>query len=264
MSLKGSSSCLITFLFILWGISLGFGRIAWAKLSAEEGDLYSRMRQKMVETQIRARNIRNERVLRAMRKVPRHEFVPNATLMLSYSDGALPIGYGQTISQPYIVALMTELLDPRPKDKVLEIGTGSGYQAAILSEIVKEVYTIEIVKPLYEIAKTRLEQMGYSNIHVRQGDGTKGWPEAAPFDKIIVTAAGLKIPPALIQQLKEGGKMVMPVGGDEQILVIGERRGAKLKTSESIPVRFVPLVEGTEERRVYGKEGDQKKEKDVG
>lgn len=212
-------------------------------LSGEEKDFFSKMRLKMVETQIAARGIRDERVLAAMRKVPRHEFVPAAEKLLAYSDGPLPIGRGQTISQPYIVALMTELLEIQPADKILEVGTGSGYQAAVLGEIAKEVYTVEIVEPLYEQAKARLEKLGYSNVHVRSGDGTKGWPEEAPFDKMTVTAAGLKIPDTLIEQLKEGGRIVMPVGETEQVLVVGEKRSHVLKTYESIPVRFVPLVE---------------------
>ena len=201
------------------------------------------MRLKMVETQIQARGIHDERVLAAMRKVPRHEFVPPEEKLAAYSDNPLPIGQGQTISQPYIVALMTELLQLKPGDKVFEVGTGSGYQTAVLAEIAKEIYSVEIVEPLYKQAKTRLEKLGYANVHLRQGDGTKGWPEAAPFDKMIVTAAGLKIPDSLVAQLKEGGRIVMPVGDMEQILVVGEKRNHILKTYESIPVRFVPLVE---------------------
>ena len=202
------------------------------------------MRREMVERQIRARGIRNEAVLHALTKVPRHKFVPPSEKLFAYTDGPLPIGYGQTISQPYIVALMTEMLHPESVDKVFEVGTGSGYQAAVLAEIVKEVYTIEIVEPLYELAKAHLEGLGYRNVFVRLGDGTKGWPEAAPFDKMIVTAAGLKIPDALVDQLKEGGRIVMPVGEEEQVLVVGVKQGGRLKTQESIPVRFVPLVEG--------------------
>lgn len=223
----------------------------------EERDLFSSMRLKMVESQIAARGIRDERLLSALRKVPRHEFVPTIEKLMAYSDGPLPIGYGQTISQPYIVALMTELLKVDPSDKVFEVGTGSGYQAAVLAEMVKEVYTIEIVEPLYEQAKNRLAKLGYHNVHVRLGDGTKGWPEAAPFDKMIVTAAGLKIPDTLIQQLREGGRLVMPVGEVDQVLVVGEKQNNALKTYESIPVRFVPLVE---ESRL----SDQLKEKTNG
>jgi len=204
---------------------------------------FEAMRHEMVDSQILARGVKDERVLQAMRKVPRHDFVPIIEKLAAYSDSPLPIGHGQTISQPYIVALMTELLQVEPADKVLEVGTGSGYQAAILAEVAKEVYTIEIVEPLYQTAKAKLEKFGYKNVHVRLGDGTKGWPEAAPFDKMMVTAAGLKIPDALIEQLKEGGKIVMPVGETEQMLVVGEKRNNVLKTSEKIPVRFVPLVD---------------------
>jgi len=198
-----------------------------------------------VQTQIAARGIQDERVLAALGKVPRHEFVPESEKPLAYSDGPLPVGHGQTISQPYVVALMTELLEPKPDDRVYEVGTGSGYQAAVLAELVKEVYTVEIVEPLYQEAKALLGQLGYRNVHVRLGDGTKGWPEASPFDKIIVTAGGLKIPEALIQQLKDGGRMVMPVGGSkDQVLVVGIKQGNHLKMFRSIQVRFVPLVEG--------------------
>lgn len=201
-------------------------------------------RKQMVLTQIQARGVEDEKVLAAMRRVPRHEFIENVSHEAAYSDGPLPIGYDQTISQPYIVALMTEMLRLDPKDRVLEIGTGSGYQAAILAEIANEVYTIEIIEPLYYQAKSRLERLGYKNVHLHLGDGTRGWPEEAPFDKIIVTAAGINIPDALIRQLKEGGRIVMPVGGEDQNLVVGVKRGNNVKTYQSIPVRFVPLVEG--------------------
>lgn len=220
---------------------------AWAGSENLEGnrlsEVFTRMRHEMVETQIRARGIVDDQVLRAMRHVPRHEFVPALGKLLAYSDAPLSIGHGQTISQPYIVALMTELLKLQPTDKVFEVGTGSGYQAAVLGEMATEVYTIEILEPLYEEAKARLAKLGYSNVHVLLGDGTKGWPEAAPFDKIIVTAAGLKIPNTLIDQLKEGGRLVMPVGEFEQTLIVGEKKKGLLHTTETIPVRFVPLIE---------------------
>lgn len=206
----------------------------------------------MVEEQISARGITDRRVLKAMEEVPRHQFVPTVEKLFAYSDGPLPIGHNQTISQPYIVALMTELLQLRPEDKVFEIGTGSGYQAAVLAEIVFEIYTIEIVQPLYEEAKVRLQELGYQNIRVGLGDGTKGWPEAAPFDKMIVTAAGVKIPESLIDQLKDGGRIVMPVGEKDQVLVVGVKHGGVLKTFESIPVRFVPLVEGKDKEKGNG------------
>ena len=203
------------------------------------------MPNKMVETQIAARGVRDERVLAAFGKVPRHEFVPESERPLAYADGPLPIGHGQTISQPYIVALMTELLEPKSENRVFEVGTGSGYQAAILAELVNEVYTVEMLEPLHQAAKARLGRLGYGNIHVRLGDGTKGWPEAGPFDKIVITAGGLKIPEALIRQLKDGGRIVMPVGDSkDQVLVVGIKQGNHLKTFKSIPVRFVPLVEG--------------------
>ena len=213
-------------------------------VTANSEETFLTMRHKMVETQIQDRGIQDERVLTAMRKIPRHEFVPPEEKLAAYSDGPLPIGHGQTISQPYIVGLMTELLRLTPEDKVFEAGTGSGYQAAVLAEIAKEVYSVEIVEPLYGQAKERLKKLGYHNIHLRQGDGTKGWPEHAPFDKMIVTAAGIKIPDSLVEQLKEGGRIVMPVGDSEQVLVVGEKHRGVLKTYESIPVRFVPLVEG--------------------
>lgn len=224
------------------GLILSLASASSGKAEGRE-DVFSQMRLKMVETQIKARGVKDEKVLAAMRAVPRHEFVPTVGKLLAYSDSPLPIGYGQTISQPYIVALMTELLQLTSGDKVLEVGTGSGYQAAVLSQIAKKVYTIEIVEPLYRTAKTRLEKLDYRNVFVRLGDGTKGWPEAMPFDKMIVTAAGLKIPQSLIQQLKEGGRIVMPVGEEEQVLVVGVKRNNQLETSDSIPVRFVPLVE---------------------
>lgn len=220
------------------------GEVGAAKeVQAEGRDIFSAMRRQMVESQIRARGVRDERVLQALQKIPRHEFVSTAARPLAYSDGPLSIGYGQTISQPYIVALMTELLNVEPGDKVFEVGTGSGYQAAVLAELAKDVYTIEIVQPLYEQARERLAKR-YQNVHIRLGDGTQGWPEAAPFDKIMVTAAGLKIPDSLIEQLREGGRIVIPVGDEEQKLVVGEKMNGILKTSDSIPVRFVPLVEG--------------------
>jgi protein-L-isoaspartate(D-aspartate) O-methyltransferase len=203
---------------------------------------FKAMREKMVETQIKARGVKDPRVLSALRKVERHRFVPGEYLNSAYSDQPLPIGGGQTISQPYIVALMTELLQLKGDEKVLEIGTGSGYQAAILGELAKEVYTIEIVESLASMAKDRLLELGYQNIKVKAGDGYLGWPEAAPFDAIIVTAAPDHIPKPLIEQLKEGGRMVVPVGTYTQELKKIIRRSGKIETTDIIPVVFVPMT----------------------
>jgi protein-L-isoaspartate(D-aspartate) O-methyltransferase len=178
-----------------------------------------------------------------MGTVPRHEFVPESYRRESYEDFPLPIGHGQTISQPFIVAFMTEQLDPKPTDKVLEIGTGSGYQAAVLSAVVAEVYTIEIVEALGRRAEADLKRLGYKNVKVRVGDGYQGWLEAAPFDAIIVTCAPEHIPKPLIEQLKDGGRMIIPVGelGD-QCLYLLEKRGAEIKRRAVLPVRFVPMT----------------------
>jgi protein-L-isoaspartate(D-aspartate) O-methyltransferase len=202
-------------------------------------------REQMVRNQLARpwRGITNVRVLAAMGKVPRHEFVPVEMRSHAYSDGPLPIGYGQTISQPYIVAFMTEKLEPKPTDRVLEIGTGSGYQAAVLAELVAEVYTIEIIEPLAQRAEVELKRLSYTNVHVRAGDGYKGWPEAAPFDAIIVTCAPEKVPQPLIEQLKDGGRMIIPVGGaGDQELVLLHKRGDKLEKRAVLPVRFVPMT----------------------
>src|SRR5437016_9853795 len=200
-------------------------------------------RQRMVTEQLNARGISDERVLNAMNKVPREEFVPPDSRARSYEDGPLPIGYGQTISQPYIVAFMTEQLQPKPSDRVLEIGTGSGYQAAILAELVSEVYSIEIVEPLAKSAEATLARLGYTNIHIKAGDGYKGWPEEAPFDAIIVTCAPDKVPQPLVDQLKDGGRMVIPVGERfAQELYLLEKKNGQLKESVTLPVRFVPMA----------------------
>jgi len=201
-------------------------------------------REKMVRQQIIARGITDTATIRAMRDVPRHEFVPTAFVKNAYNDGPLPIGYNQTISQPYIVALMTELIKPHKGQKVLEIGTGSGYQAAILAEIVDSVYTIEIVPELAESATKRLQRLGYHNINVRCGDGYLGWKEVAPFDAIVVTAAAEEIPKPLIEQLKDGGVMVIPVGSEISVqeLKLITKKGEDFEVEDIIPVRFVPLV----------------------
>ena len=196
----------------------------------------------MVVHQIHARGIRDSLVLRTMRETPRHLFVPEYLERNAYIDRPLPIGEEQTISQPYIVALMTELLRLTGKEKVLEIGTGSGYQAAVLSPLVKEVYTIEIVESLAESAKERLINLGYDNVIVKWGDGYKGWPEHAPFDCVIVTAAPEYIPKALVEQLKIGGRLVIPVGSFYQELKVITKAKDGIKEESIIPVRFVPMV----------------------
>ena len=208
-------------------------------------DEFESARLNMVRDQIEARDIRNTLVLDAMRATPRHLFVPTPYRFMAYEDHPLPIGYGQTISQPYIVALMTELLDPRPGDRVFEVGTGSGYQAAVLARIVKEVYTIEIVPELARRASDLLRQLGYRNVFVREGDGYKGWPEKTPFDRIILTAAPAEVPKTLTDQLKTGGRLVAPVGeGIQQLMVMRKRNDGSLECQASIPVRFVPMVPG--------------------
>ena len=196
----------------------------------------------MVDEQLAGRDIRDPRVLDAMRKVPRHEFVPEAMRPGAYDDTPLPIGYNQTISQPYIVAYMTEALDLQPTHTVLEIGTGSGYQAAVLGELAREVYTIEIVEPLAASARETLKRLGYTNVHVRAGNGYLGWPEQAPFDRVMVTAAPDQVPPALVEQLKVGGLMAIPVGVGDQELRILRRTETGLETLRTLPVRFVPMT----------------------
>jgi protein-L-isoaspartate(D-aspartate) O-methyltransferase len=200
-------------------------------------------RKQMVHKQIKARGIEDQRVLQAMLDVPRHEFVPAKYGHYSYDDSPLPIGHGQTISQPYIVALMTEELNLNSAHRVLEVGTGSGYQAAVLSKIVKEVYTVEIVEPLGLEAKARLERLGYENIEVKIGDGYEGWDEHAPFDRVIVTCAPTEIPQPLVDQLVEGGIMVIPVGtAGFQYLYRVKKYMGEAETEQVIPVSFVPLT----------------------
>ena len=199
-------------------------------------------RRAMVDDQLRQRGVASERVLDAMRRVPRHRFVPEAVRSDSYQDHPLPIGFGQTISQPYIVGFMSDALRLEPAHRVLEIGTGSGYQAAILGELVREVYTIEIIPALAGRARAVLEELGYRNIHVRAGNGYLGWPEAAPFDRIIVTAAPDEVPPALVAQLKPGGLMAIPVGDVVQELRILRRTPTAMETLATLPVRFVPMT----------------------
>lgn len=205
---------------------------------------YERLRQLMVHDQLEARGISHRLTLDAMRKVPRHLFVPVQHRELAYEDRPLSIGYEQTISQPFMVASMTELLRPKSGDRILEIGAGSGYQAAVLAEIVEEVYTIEIVPELGEQTGRLLKNLGYENVHLIIGDGYKGMEEKAPFDAIIVTAAAEDIPPPLIQQLKEGGRMVIPIGDPSaiQTLMLVEKQKGKIRKTSLSPVRFVPFT----------------------
>lgn len=208
-------------------------------------DPFAIVRKRMVAEQLAGpgRNITNALVLAAMGKVPRHEFVPERLRSEAYLDCPLPIGHGQTISQPFIVAFMTEQLEPQPTDRVLEIGTGSGYQAAVLAELVAKVYTIEIVEDLARQAAADLRRLGYTNVCVRTGDGYQGWPEAGPFDAIIVTCAPEAVPPPLVEQLKEGGRLILPVGPPwYQRMVLLRKKGGKLERHAVMPVRFVPMT----------------------
>ena len=204
---------------------------------------FAAQRHRMVEQQLKPRGIKDERVLAAMAKVPREQFIPADARTDAYEDGPLPIGYDQTISQPYIVAFMTEQLRPKSSDRVLEIGSGSGYQAAILAELVADVYTIEIIEPLAKTAEATLQRLAYKNVHIKVGDGYQGWPEEAPFDAVIVTCAPEKVPQSLVDQLKEGGRMVIPVGERfAQQLYLLEKKNGQLKESATLPVRFVPML----------------------
>jgi protein-L-isoaspartate(D-aspartate) O-methyltransferase len=227
--------------------------VAGLLLAQKDNDTYSKQREEMVRTQIStlrwsgSQAVRDSRVLDSMSKTPRHRFVPAELVAYAYEDRPLPIGYGQTISQPYIVAKMTELLEPKGEHRVLEIGTGSGYQAAVLSPLVAQVYSIEIIEPLGTAARRRLETLGYKNIEVRVGDGYFGWPEKGPFDSIIVTAAANHIPPPLVEQLKPGGRMVIPLGNpfQTQMLMLvtkGSKGPPDLQVRSLMPVAFVPLV----------------------
>jgi protein-L-isoaspartate(D-aspartate) O-methyltransferase len=211
-----------------------------------QDDKYTDTRKNMVEEQIENRGIKNQATISSIKKVPRHKFVPPNSIERAYRDSPLPIGYGQTISQPYIVAFMTAAINPKPGQKVLEIGTGSGYQAAVLAEIVDEVYTIEIITELYNSSNKRLNELGYKNVYCRNSDGYYGWKEFAPFDAIVVTAAAEYIPPPLIEQLKDGGKMIIPVGSPylTQMLILVEKKGEEVFTTSLLPVRFVPFTRG--------------------
>ncbi|MBA3248397.1 MAG: protein-L-isoaspartate(D-aspartate) O-methyltransferase [Pyrinomonadaceae bacterium] len=203
---------------------------------------FKKQRRQMVERQLRARGIRDQRVLAAMEKAPRHRFVPPAAARLAYGDHPLPIGQEQTISQPYIVAYMTEAAEISASDKVLEIGTGSGYQAAILGELAKEVYTIEIIPELADRARRTLAEMNYKNVHVKTGNGYLGWPEQAPFDTIIVTAAPDEVPPALVEQLAVNGKLIIPVGTGAQEMTVITKTEKGLIEQKTLAVRFVPMT----------------------
>jgi protein-L-isoaspartate(D-aspartate) O-methyltransferase len=207
-------------------------------------------REKMVQDEIVAAGVKNPRVLDSVRKTPRHEFMPAPQRKYAYFDMALPIGEGQTISPPFVVAYMTEQLDPQPTDKVLEIGTGSGYQAAILSPLVKEVYSIEIVESLGKRAAETLKRLKYANVHTKVGDGYQGWPEHAPFDKIIVTCSPESVPEALVEQLKEGGRMIIPLGERyQQNLYLYKKEGGKLVSEALLPTMFVPMTGAAEDQR---------------
>jgi protein-L-isoaspartate(D-aspartate) O-methyltransferase len=211
-------------------------------------DSHAAAREAMVRDQIEARGVRDPRVLAALRSVPRHRFVPASQAGSAYEDHPLGIGWDQTISQPFIVAFMTEALELDGSERVLEIGTGSGYQAAVLAECAREVWSIEIVEPLARRAADTLREAGYGAVHLRIGDGYAGWPEAAPFDAILVTAAPDHVPQPLLDQLADGGRMILPVGGAEQELVLIERRGEELTRRSVLPVMFVPMTGRAEER----------------
>ncbi len=235
-------------LFVLLSL-LALGGIAWAADGtdgpgdpAAPTDAFESRRLKMVASQIEARRIRDPLVLEAMRTVPRHLFVPPEYREQAYADHPLPLGQRQTISQPYIVALMTELVRPRPGSKVLEVGTGSGYQAAVLAACGAEVYTIEILPELARRAEAVLKKLGYQNLHTRIGDGYDGWPEAAPFDAVVVTAAPDAIPQPLLDQLAPGGRLVIPVGSHSQDLVLVTRTADGFERRSVTPVRFVPMT----------------------
>jgi len=236
---------------VLLGAAYGLARCLSARHAPAASALldeeaFRTERREMVATQIRDRGVADRAVLRAMETVPRHEFVPPEYLARAYGDHPLPIGYGQTISQPYIVAAMTELLQPDPADRVLEVGTGSGYQAAILAGLVDEVYTIEIVPELCTLASERLAAMGLDNVHATCGDGYYGWEEHAPYDGIIVTCAPDHVPQPLVNQLADGGRMVIPVGppGSYQVLWLIERHGEDIRSERIMGVAFVPLTGG--------------------
>ena len=230
-------------IFLLWLVQAVWAVAGLSQLAVPTD--FSAARQRMVEEQLAApgRVIKNRLVLEAMSTVPRHEFVPESLRKFAYRDEPLPIGYGQFISQPFVVAFMTEQLDPKPTDRVLEIGTGSGYQAAVLSQLVAEVYTIEIIEPLAKRAEADLRRLGYLNVKVLAGDGYKGWPEYAPFNSIIVTCAPDRVPQPLIDQLQDGGRMIIPVGTLwDQKLYLLQKHGTTIEQQAVLPVAFVPMT----------------------
>ena len=232
-----------------WLLNCGSAGPYPAMPRARAADDYAELRESMVREQILARGVSNRNVLSALRRVPRHRFVPPSRVRQAYSDHPLPIGNGQTISQPYIVAFMSELLDLRKSHKVLEIGTGCGYQAAVLSVLAGEVYSIEIVEELGVQARERLRTLGYDNVEVKIGNGYAGWPEQAPFDRIILTAAPNELPQALVDQLKPGGRLVAPVGpvyGNQELVVVTKDAQGKVRRESVLPVRFVPMVQAPE------------------
>lgn len=247
---KSAFSGLMQGVLAIFLITLLFWFCGKPKIKSNDDD-YKVNRERMVKHQLEARGVDDERVLAAMRKIPRHLFVPEGLRSEAYGDFPLPIGEGQTISQPFIVALMTELLALKGDEKVLEIGTGSGYQAAVLSLLAKEVYSIEIVEPLAKSSAQRLKDLGYNNVTVKFGDGYLGWTEAAPFDAIIITCAPPYLPDSLVRQLTDGGRIVAPMGEETetQILTVYQKKGDKLLITEHEPVRFVPMTGEIEEKK---------------
>ena len=231
----------------LMGLLVCLLAVAASKTGFEKTDTFPKNRQAMVKDQIEARGIKDRRVLKAMQRVPRHSFVRSSDMAKAYQDRPLPIGFGQTISQPYMVAFMTEILKLTGTEKVLEIGTGSGYQAAVLAETAGQVFSIEIIPQLYTSAKKRLERLGYGHVRLKSDDGYYGWPKAAPFDRIMVTAAAGHIPPPLIRQLKPGGSMVIPVGKPwmiQTLILVEKNQKGEVRTRSLMSVRFVPLTRG--------------------
>ena len=234
----------------LTGCLVGMVLATVGVVTADAAESFAALRERMVRVSIEAEGIRDKRVLRAMRTVPRHEFVSVSMRRYAYQDSALAIGHRQTISPPFIVAYMTETIAPEASDRVLEIGTGSGYQAAVLSELVREVYTIEIVEPLGRLARRRLQKLKYDNVSTRIGDGYKGWAEEAPFDKIIVTCSPEKVPAPLVEQLKEGGRLLIPLGERyQQVFHLFEKKQGRLVQTKLIPALFVPMTGISESRR---------------